>query len=155
MFKLQSKQGWNDIAVRCVYAHSHKKRSKHLVIIFSQIYNTNSFKNLKEKLFDINVMQCLDSSNIRDMNGIYFLNVNVTWWDVVFPGGFPLAPLCPPVLEPDLHPGLRECQLECQLLPREHVGVRRPLERPLKLLQLVGREGGPGTSMQLLRVTGL
>lgn len=42
----------------------------------------------------------------------------------------------------NLHSGLRELRPLGQLLPGVDVGVVRPLESFLQLLQLLGREGG-------------
>lgn len=44
--------------------------------------------------------------------------------------------------KPHLHPRLRQLGPLRQLFPRVHVGVLRPLESSLQLLQLLRREGG-------------
>lgn len=46
-----------------------------------------------------------------------------------------------------LDPGLGELGPLRELLPRVHVGVLRPLEGALELLQLLGGEGGPGAAL--------
>ena len=60
------------------------------------------------------------------------------------PGRLTFAPLCSSILEPDLDTRLAQLELAGELLPREHVRVRGALKRALQLLQLIGREGGPG-----------